>query len=68
MTIAKTTDDLFKIRKLQKEYTDYLVETIESWATVMENYPAMSPTVISSMKEMATNIKKITGVKLEDEP
>lgn len=61
LSITKITNDLQDIRKLQRDYSRYLVGTMETWASIIESNPEMTSEIIKDMKDLAARIKKVTG-------
>lgn len=50
--------------EVQNAFYAYLAGLLDSWAIIIEENPEMISTVSNDMKQLATNLKKISGVTI----
>ncbi len=55
-----------ELRVVQNAFYAYLAGHLDSWAIIIEENPEMISTISNDMKQLATNLKKISGVTIAD--
>jgi len=48
-----------KLRKLQKDYWSHIAATDEIWATIIEDFPEMIPSIVKDMRYRASKIREL---------
>lgn len=61
LSIDELTDEVRKMRKMNREYMTHIAATDEIWATIIEDFPEMIPSIVKDMRFRAAKIREIMG-------